>query len=160
MRRAFTLAELLVVVVILTIAAAMIVPQVTGMGELRSRSAARLILADLEYAQSRAILDQADTTVTFSTTGNDYTLTDSSTSTPLVHPITKKTYAVDFAQTKGLEDVSIDSANFGGGASVTFDALGGPDPPQGGTVTVIAGTHGYQVTVEAVTGQVTVTKVP
>ena len=52
----FTLVELLVVVLILAILAAVVIPQAAGIGGTQAQSAARLVLADLEYAQNNAIV--------------------------------------------------------------------------------------------------------
>src|SRR5579872_1651697 len=54
-RRGFTLIEILMVVVILGIASAIILPQLASRDDLRCAAAARALMADLLYAQSRAI---------------------------------------------------------------------------------------------------------
>jgi len=154
--RGFTLAELIVVMLILGIVSAMVLPKVVGSNDIQARSAARIVMADLEYAQSQAIVTQAPVTVTFDTASNSYTV--SNASGPLIHPITKNTYTVKLHQTRGMTNVSLASANFGGGASVTLDALGAPD--NGGTVTVAAGPHSFSVTVAVITGRVTVARLP
>jgi general secretion pathway protein H len=154
----FTLVELLVVMAILMIAAAIVIPQAVGTSSFKAQSAARLAMSDLEYAQNQAIVVQSPVKVQFSPAGNSYTILDVNKSQPLVHPITKKVYTVDFATQAGLKGVSLDSADFGGAAEVTFDSLGAPD--RGGTVTVSAGVHAYRVTVAPVSGRVKVEQVP
>ena len=151
---AFTLTEMLVVIVILAIVAAVVLPRMVGSSDMQARSAARVMMADLEYAQSVAITSQAPITVTFSIAGNSYTV--SNASGPLIHPITKKTYVVEMGEVRGMESVSIASASFGGSSSTTFDALGAPD--NSGTVTITAGAHTYTVSVAPVVGRITVTK--
>ena len=151
---AFTLTEMLVVIAILAIVAAVVLPRMVGSTDIQARSAARVMMADLEYAQSVAITSQTPITVTFSTAGNSYTV--SNASGPLIHPITKKTYVVELGETKGMESVCIASASFGGAPSMTFDALGAPD--NSGTVTIAAGAHTYLVSVAPVVGRVTVAK--
>src|SRR5262245_1732270 len=54
----FTLVEILVVVVILGIASAIIIPQIGSRDDLTAASATRVIMADLIYAQNRAIATQ------------------------------------------------------------------------------------------------------
>jgi len=120
----------------------------------QARAAARMVMSDLEYAQNEAIVTQSPITVTFDISGNSYTV--SNESGPLIHPITKKAYAVDFDTISGFENVSISSANFDGAATVTFDAIGAPN--SGGTIVVSAGNHCYSITVAPVTGKITVSQ--
>ena len=54
----FTLVEILMVVVILGIAAACVVPQLSSRDDLKTAAAARVVMADLIYAQNRAIAVQ------------------------------------------------------------------------------------------------------
>jgi len=152
---AFTLIELLVVLVILAIAAAIVIPSFSGLGELEVTSAARTIAADLQYAQNMSITFQEPVTVTFDTGDESYTL--SNESGPLIHPMTKSAYTVAFSNQKGFENLDIVSADFAGGATVTFDELGAPD--NAGAVTVQSGRHAYRIDVSAATGKVTVTDV-
>lgn len=147
----FTLVELVVVTIILAVAAAIVVPQLTGTASLQCQSASRLVMADLEYAQSQAIVSQAPVTVTFNPGAGTYTLSNESDTLP--HPITKKPYVVALAGRDGFERVTID----GPPSVVRFTALGAPD--QAGSVTLVAGASEYRVNVAAVTGRVTVVKV-
>src|SRR5687768_15113383 len=99
-RPAFTLVEILVVVLILGIAAAAIVPQMGNRGDLKAAAAARMIMADLIYAQNRAIATQTRHYVTFDTAASPQTYRIVTSMTPLTdvtHPITKaSSYAVTF----------------------------------------------------------------
>lgn len=151
-RCVFTLVEIIVVLVILAIVAAMTVPYVTGAASIQASSAARLIMSDLEYAQSQAITTQTPVSVTFNVSGDSYTVSNASGT--LIHPISKEAYVVDFDTSSGFENVSVSAVDFGGASDVTFDALGAPD--NNGTVTVVAGSHTYTVTVASVSGRVTV----
>jgi type II secretory pathway pseudopilin PulG len=148
---AFTLVELIVVLLVMAVTAAMVVPYVSG-GESQAVSAARLAASDLQYAQSLAVTTQAPVTVTFNVAQQKYTLSNASGA--LNHPMTGKPYVVQYSATRGYEGVSIVSAAFGAGATVTFDATGAPD--SAGTVTLRAGTSAYRLDVAAATGNVTV----
>lgn len=150
-RGAFTLIELLVVLVVLAIAAAVVVPSLDSSG-FQAVSAARMVATDLQYAQNAAITTQAPVTVTFNPAGNSYSL--SNASGPLIHPMNKDAYSIDFGSLSGFGQLDITAASFGGGASVTFDELGAPD--NGGSVTVQAGTSVYVISLAGVTGRVTV----
>jgi len=149
----FTIVEILVVVVLLAIAAMVVVPHVTSTTDLEVLSAARLLAADLQYAQNVAITDQEPVTVTIEAGADSYRLW-SNESDPLIHPITKSDYRVDFASQRGFSHLDIVSADFGGASAVTFDSLGAPD--NAGSITLQAGSHVYRLNVADITGKVTV----
>jgi MSHA pilin protein MshC len=164
--RAFTLVEILTVVIILGIASAIIVPQLGSRDDFRVASAARQVMADLIYAQSRAISTQRKHYVEFS--GNQYTISsrndDASALSPITHPITKESYVqnVGVAGT-ALANVSIATVNFGGTSWVGFDEFGAPfkyDPGTNtstvlsatGIVQLSSGTFSITINVEPYTG--------
>lgn len=153
-RTGFSLIELIVVVIILAITAAVVVPHVVRSADMQVTSAARMLATDLQYAQDYAITTQSPVTVSFDVLGGVYTL--SNASGPLNHPITKTAYQVDFSSRSGFEQVELVSADFGGAGDVTFDEVGSPD--SGGSVVIRAGDYSYAVKVAAATGQVTVTR--
>lgn len=147
-----TLIELIVVVVILGIIAAVVIPQMSGTGDTKAQAASRIVMSDLEYAQNLAIVTQRDVTVTFNTGANTYRLS-SSESDPLTHPITKMPYVEDFNAKAGFQGVAV-AASFGGNPVVTFDPMGAPSA--GGTVDVAAGPYAYRLSVAALTGRITI----
>lgn len=144
--------ELLVVVVIIAIAAAMVIPYAINTDDLEVASAARMISTDLQYAQNTAITSQTPITVSFNTVGESYTL--SNASGLLIHPMSKSDFVIDFSAQRGFESLDIVSASFAGAATVTFDELGSPD--NSGTITLQAGAFVYVVNVAVATGKVTV----
>lgn len=152
-RPAFTLAELMVVVVIIGISAGMVIPYASSAGDTAALAGARMIVCDMQYAQNTAITTQNPVTVTFSTNGESYTLANESG--PLIHPMNKAAYVVDFSSQRGFEGLDIVSADFSGAAAVVFDELGSPG--NAGTVTLQAGAQVYEIKVAAATGKVTVT---
>jgi type II secretory pathway pseudopilin PulG len=150
-----TLIELMVVLVLLSIVAAVVIPQAVQTSDLEVVSAARVLAADLNYAQDLAITSQTPVTLTFNVTGNSYTLSNESGT--LIHPITKEVYVTVFSAENGFGQVEVVSATFGPGSSVTFDELGSPN--SSGTVVLQAGPYTYHVSVAAATGRVTVTRI-
>jgi len=130
--RAFTLIEILCVVVILGICSAVIIPQIGSRDDLRVSAAARVVVADVMYAQNRAISTQQKHFLNFS--GQQYTLrsriSDTSSMSTVIHPITKSDYITGFGtspSTSGLEGCTLNNWSFGSGINVLgFDELGAP----------------------------------
>ncbi len=151
----FTLMELLVVVFIMLIAAAIVVPYASATSNSSVVSASRMIAADLQYAQNVAITTQTPVTVTFNKNGRSYTLSNQSGS--LINPMTKAVYTVNFAAMSGYGPMVFNTVSFGSGAAVTvtFDVMGAPD--NAGTIKLVAGPYVRQIDVEAATGNVSVT---
>lgn len=150
-RPAFTLVELLVVLVVMAFACAMVVPMAVGMGEIQALSGARIIVSDLQYAQNAAITSQKPTTVEFLAGTVTYKLYNASG--PLKHPMTNDDYNVNLANSD-LDRLNPLTAVFGTNSlKVLFDELGSPD--NGGYVEVKSGVQKYRIDVAAVTGTVT-----
>jgi prepilin-type N-terminal cleavage/methylation domain-containing protein len=171
--RAFTLVEILVVVVILGIAAAVVVPQIGTQSDLRAAAAARLIMADLIYAQNRAIATQTKHYAVFDTSAQSYRLKMASGATlaDIPQPITKEAcYEVKFGQ-KGtpLADIALGAVNIEGFPTIGFDELGVPysynastntptaiSTSGGSTIKVKCGTFTLTISVEPYTGEIKV----
>ena len=157
--RAFTLTELLMVILIIAITAAVVIPNIINTNDIQVVSAVRMLAADIQYAQDTAITTQLPVTITFDTNNESYQL--SNASGLLKHPIKKgDDFKIELKKTQGLGNVNIVSANFGGTNAVTFDYVGSPS-----AVTVSSGTHNvvmqagsnvYYLDVAPATGKVTV----
>src|SRR5579864_9772050 len=92
-RRAFTLIEILCVVIILGIASAIIVPQLASRDDLRCSAAARALMGDLLYAQSRSIALGKMHYVQFNTATGTYQLLDAvSPNNVITNPVTQVPY--------------------------------------------------------------------
>jgi len=154
----FTLIEIIIVVLIIGIAAAIVVPQLSSGADFQATSAARMIATDIQYAQSLAIAQQRTVRVTFNPGADSYQLMywDPITNTamsPVQHPINKGDYAVSFKNLKDYAALDLSSA-FGANNYVEFDAIGAPNGA--GDVVMQAGAYSYTISVTAVTGKVTV----
>ena len=163
----FTLIEILVVVIILGIAAAVIVPHIGSRSDLKATSAARLMMADLIYAQNRSISQQKPHFVQFDAATESYKVLDqmSPTARIITHPVEQSPFIVAFgnAGTAALRDVQIDSVNFDGQSVLSFDEMGTPYAYNPGTNVSTALTSGtitikckemlLNVTVEPFTGE-------
>lgn len=147
--RAFTLIEILVVVVILGIAAAIVVPAIGSRDDLKTTSAARMIMADLIYAQNRSISQQKKHFVVFDTANETYEVfADNRPLAPAMLTITHPVEASPFLVKLGpagpgpIRDVAIDVANFDGKTILMFDELGTPYSYDAGTNTEASLTAG------------------
>ncbi len=158
-RAGYTLVEVLIVVAILGIASAMIVPHMLSAGTLGVQAAARIIVADILYAQNDAIARQGVRKVVFDPATESYALTDESDSILSVRwkNGSSNNYIVDFTTDDRFQGVEIVSADFNGTSTLEFDALGGPS--NGGTVVIEYQGEQYRVTVAAFTGRVTVERI-
>ena len=156
--------ELLIVVAILAIAAAIVVPMASSAGSMQLRAAVNTVAADLEYAKSMSISRGQRYAVVFDKTAGiyyQYRVVDQSEN-PVPHPITKRPeYVVSFQSDARLGQVKIAGVNFNGMDKVSFDSLGSPFDAVGanlnsGTITLQAGGITRTVNVEPVTGYISV----
>ncbi len=166
----FTLVEILMVVVILGIVAAIIVPQIGSRDDLKCAAAARVMIADLSYAQSRAISAQKKQYVEFD--DQQYTIksriTPTDPLTAITHPVNPGSY-VTRMNTGPLTGVMIDQSVFGTADSVAFDELGSPlsyDPATGttstlsspGIIRIQSGDRILTISIEPYTGEMSVSE--
>ncbi len=158
---AFTLAELIIVVVIISIAALLAVPMISSAADSQVRSAANMIAADLEYAKSMAISRQEDYSVVFDVGSNSYEIQDELGSV-IDHPVKAGTsFSVTISDDSRLGDVVLNSAVFDSTSTVTFDYLGTPSngsgtPLNSGSIVLEAGDFSMTITVQPVTGFLTI----
>ncbi|MCX5645067.1 MAG: GspH/FimT family protein [Phycisphaerae bacterium] len=167
-RHGFTMIELLIVVAILAIAAAIVVPMASSAGSMQLRAAVNMVAADLEYAKSMSISRGQRYAVVFDKTAAgiyyQYRVVDQGGNN-VPHPITKRPeYVVTFqgdGRLAQVEIASVDFAPFDGTDKVGFDLLGSPfngngDSLNSGVITLRAGDITRTVNVEPVTGYITV----
>lgn len=171
-RRGFTLLELLAVVAILGIAAALLIPSMSNTGILRVQAAVRTIVSDITFAQSDAVAFQERRAIVFDIENSSYRIVQVPGSTIDIEHNT----LYDPSREGGLFVVNFNDAVFGGaritnasfdaGTTLIFDALGGPvadaagdEPSAGGSITVVGSGSTFQIAIEAFTGRVTATRV-
>ena len=160
----FTLAEVMLVIVILAIAAMLAIPFAVSGSSMQLKSAAIMIVSDLEYAKSMAISRGQRYWVEFDEDAESYSIEDAN-GVIISHPVKKGfAYTVNFAADSRLSQVDILSANFGDATGkVGFDYLGSPyngsgNPLNIGVITLSAGGATMMVNVEPVTGYITITE--
>lgn len=170
--RGYTLIEVLVVVTVLGIAAALLVPSMGQTGVLRVQAAVRTVVADIAYAQSDAVAYQRRRAVVFEEDANRYTIYDVRSEPPFAD----EDILVDGTREGGRAQVSFNDARFGGaiisdvsfdnGSILTFDEIGGPvqtpmgsNPSSGGYVEITGSGSVFRVNIEAYTGRISVQRV-
>jgi prepilin-type N-terminal cleavage/methylation domain-containing protein len=167
----YTLIEVLVVVTLLGMAAALLVPSMGQTGVLRVQASVRTIVADIAYAQSDALAYQRRRAIVFSKDENRYTIYDVKGDAPFPD----EDILVDGTRESGRAEVGLNDPRFGGaaitgvsfdgGSILTFDEIGGPvqtptgdTPSVGGYVEVTGSGSVFRVNVEAYTGRVSVVR--
>ncbi len=133
-QRGFTLVEILTVVMILAITAAVVMPYLGSRDDIKVSAAARVLMSDLMYAQNRAAATQQMQYVLFTglTNPTGYTLYGklpaAGNADMLVHPVSLNPYIVRLGAggTQSMADVAVAQVNFDGKAGLAFDSLGAP----------------------------------
>lgn len=181
--RAFTLIEVLLIVVLLGIAGVMVIPSMSQAGVLRVQAAVRTVVSDISFMQSEAVAFQSRRAIWFGkvavwntddarwdfvdgngyvmceVTGPDLVLSSNALPDPdrPDRPFFRDLSNADFG------DAALDDADFNDGDILIFDELGGPvaeldgpDPGNGGTVRLTGSGSSFALTVQAYTGRVVV----
>jgi prepilin-type N-terminal cleavage/methylation domain-containing protein len=133
----YTLVEVLVVVVILGICSALVVPQLMAAGTLGIQAAARLVVADILFAQNEAIAAQDERWIEFDPAGNAYhlmyfnddpTVGANEVLTQAWKNGQAENYAIDFDEDDRFEGITLESVKVGSAdqTELRFDDLGSP----------------------------------
>jgi prepilin-type N-terminal cleavage/methylation domain-containing protein len=160
LKKAFTIVELIIVMVILSIISMIAIPMLSSAADTQVRSAANILAADIEYTKNLAITHQKNYSVVFNTDGNSYQICDKDL-VVIEHPVTGKPYSVNFTNESRLGRVGISSALFDGSNKLTFDYLGSPyngssNPLNSGEIILDADAFSMTIQVQAVTGYLTI----
>jgi type II secretory pathway pseudopilin PulG len=185
MPRSYTLIELIMVMTVLALAAALLVPNIVGSDTMRAQAAVRLLIADLSFAQSDALANQEYRRVVFYADGSGYCIIEvaGAETTPadlddpgvnyIYDPLgTMGRYIIDFSTDNRFEGVlfsaaTIDGIDLADRPEVTYDLMGGTVlsdsaslPGTGGSVTLSYKDSSYQIDIAPFTGKLTVTELP
>lgn len=164
-RTGYTLVEVLITVTIMGLAAAVVVPNMLQGGTMGVQAGARMIVADMLFAQNEAMAHNSARRIVFSPATDSYHVQKYDADAgawvldynPVLGGNDKNNYQIDFTQDSRFKGVDIVSAEFGGTDTIQFDDLG--NPSSGGTVRVRYDQHIYDIKVAPFTGRVTIEKV-
>jgi len=180
-RSAYTLGEMLIVLVLLGIAAVLLIPQLADRGDTEIQAAARQLVADISWAQCDAVQSQEYRRLHFYADGRGWCMVDvtdatfndtfnAATADYSADPWRTRRgggdFVVDFVADDRFLDVQVtDVTTAEGGRDLTFDRLGGTVSAPGlgagaASVELSDGTDTWKVDVAPVTGRVVVARVP
>lgn len=168
----FTFVEVMIVVIVIGITAALAVPMLMETDDTKLISAADLIVADLAYAQVESISHGDDPrVVVFDTTNHKYIITTRSAittavgagdepidATPITNPVGNEPFEVTFGQrhAMALNGVQISTLSLDGDDELEFGIYGQTDQSADASITLTAGSNNIDVTVDPVSGEASI----
>ncbi|HJO15716.1 MAG TPA: type II secretion system protein [Phycisphaerales bacterium] len=179
-RSGFTLLEVMITLVLMSISGILIVPHLADRGGLEVQAAVRQLVSDVSWAQCDAVASQQYRRLHFYSDGRGWCLIDVTDATfsdafdeatatyaddPWRTRRSEGDFIVDFDSDDRFKEVQVSSVSVSeGGRDVTFDRLGGtvssPGLGAGGvTIELSDGSTTWKVDLAPVTGRVAVSKV-
>ena len=151
--------EILMVIIIIGILSVAAIPRVQTFYAFKLSSAVKALVSDIRYTQQMAIARHTNTRITFSTSGENYTVREetpmgSNNWTVMTSPFTKGNYTVNYLTDLQYKGIDVNSASFNGSANLTFDWQGSPS--SNGTIVYMLKGGTKTITVEPQTGKVSV----
>ncbi len=126
----FAIIELVMVIAVIGILAALSIPAFQEMGQIRRQTARQKMIQDIRYARSFAIAQRETIGVTISPSAESYSVYRNNPSNIITHPADRKPFTVNFQTHLDFQGVGIDSTTLSGNV-VKFDALGTPSDAAG-----------------------------
>lgn len=134
--RGLTLVELVLLISIVGVLAMLAVPERSVFEDAKLHAAARRLVSDLRYAQSRSVSTRSSHRVVFDPGAARYAVTTRDRATPVADPADRgRALAMDYRTHDEFRGIVIESASFGGGSEVSFDLLGAPRTASGASLT-------------------------
>ena len=162
-RSAFTLIELIAVMTLVAILAAVAIPSFASVGSTNAGMAARILAADIAFARQRAIATGVRTWVTIDPDAEQWTLASEQPGVPgLADALAIQRPGVGGAWSVNFTDFDLDSADvtaavFDGAPTVGFDWRGQPLQASGARLAadgVVSLAGGRQILVDVASGVV------
>ncbi len=159
--KAFTLIEIVMVIVILGVLALLAAPRFADFYFIKLRSAAVKVVSDIRYTQQYALANHDDYKIIFNTTNNTYDCQLVSDSSYIKDPFTQGNLSVNFNTDVQYKGIKINSATFGSGSTLRFNWQGIPQDSTGaaltsaGTVNLTYQSRSITISVGPQTGLVT-----
>ncbi len=158
--RAFSLVEVIIVVVIISIAAVLVVPMFSATNQSRLIAAAQLLAADLDFAKVESITHSDDPrTMVFDSSGAWYYIAAASdTDTPVTNPIGNLPYRTTFGNDRAAEmvGVTIVSTAVGDDDQLAFGAFGQIDQTTAAEITLGIGDYRITVSVDPASSEIAI----
>ena len=157
-----TLVELAVVVVCMSVAAAIVLPGFNSLPTIGLRKAAESVVADLEYAQQQSMAHSDDCrAVVFDPAGNSYWIAPGSNpvaGNAIAHPVDKLPFVSEFGSGRmsHLGMVRVESCDAGGDNRIVFRSLGQLDQTTPARITLASGERRITITIDPTTGEATI----
>jgi prepilin-type N-terminal cleavage/methylation domain-containing protein len=155
-RAGLSLVEMLLVLLVMAIVAAMVIPVLRSTDSDRLQWAAIQLESDIVFAQAESFVRPDDRRVlVFDTALNRYFLAaESDPSVPLTHPITGRPHVVAYGRDdfQHMRGVSIQAYSLDGDNRLGFGHYGQLDQSTDATITLAIDGHTRTVTIQAATG--------
>jgi prepilin-type N-terminal cleavage/methylation domain-containing protein len=156
----FTLVEMMTVVIVLAIVAALAVPMMGSTAINKLQGAASMLAADLAFAQVESVAHSDDPRLLVFDNPNDtyHIAVTSDPTTPITNPITNKPYLIDYdtAAAGSLTNVTITTYDLNGDDQLIFDLYGGLDQPTAATITLACDNLTVTISADPNTGETTI----
>lgn len=156
-RCAFSMIELVMVLLVIGIAAAMVVPKLESTEASRLTSAANMLAADIDYARVESITNPDDTRLfIIDADHSGYTIAPSSDPTTTIsHPVANGPFSIRFGSGHAahLDGVTVMSYAFDGDRQLGYGIYGQPDQADPATVTLGSGDYRLTLTIDPTTGE-------
>ena len=153
----FTLVRVLIVVIVIGIVAALALPMLGQTHTTRLSAAARLLMADLAFAQTESITHPDDPcVVVFDQPANTYTVARASApTTPITDPADDKPYVTQFGLGRAAElsAVTIGGYSLDGDDRIAFGPYGQLDQTTSASITLQSGAHTLTIQIDPVSGE-------